>query len=157
MTPAGVTTVDVGRQRYALFTNEAGGVIDDFMVTNWGEHLTIVANASRRDVDLAHLVAGLSDCEIIEKPEISLLALQGPKAAEVIIGLDPSLADTVFNDARMASLGGIQVSASRAGYTGEDGFEIGVTNSDADALARLLLDQPEVQPSGLGARVRDST
>jgi aminomethyltransferase len=152
LTPAGVTTVDVGRQRYGLFTNEAGGVIDDFMVTNWGEHLTIVANASRRDVDLAHLVAGLSDCEIVEKPEISLLALQGPKAAEVMIGLDPSLAGTVFNDARMASLGGIQVSASRAGYTGEDGFEIAVADSDADALARLLLDHPEVQPSGLGAR-----
>jgi aminomethyltransferase len=152
LTPAGVTSVTPGRQRYGLFTNEAGGVIDDFMVTNWGEHLTIVANASRRDVDLPHLVAGLSDCDVIEKPEVSLIALQGPKAAEVLIRLDPTLADTVFNDARMASIGGIQVSASRAGYTGEDGFEIAVANSDADALARLLLDQPEVGATGLGAR-----
>ncbi len=152
LTPAGVTSIEPGRQRYGLFTTEDGGVIDDFMVTNWGEHLTIVANASRRDVDLPHLVAGLPDCNVVEKPEISLLALQGPKAAEVLIRLDPSLGDTVFNDARMASLGGIQVSASRAGYTGEDGFEIAVANGDAEALARLLLDQPEVGPSGLGAR-----
>lgn len=152
LTPAGLTTVAPGRQRYGLLTNDAGGVIDDFMVTNWGEHLTIVANASRRDVDLPHLVAGLSDCDVIEKSEVSLIAVQGPKAAEVLIRLDPSLADTVFNDARMASIGGIQVSASRAGYTGEDGFEIAVANSDADALARLLLAEPEVGATGLGAR-----
>lgn len=152
LTPAGVTSVDSGRQRYGLFTNDGGGVIDDFMVTNWGEHLTIVANASRRDVDLPHLVVGLSDCDVVEKPEISLLAVQGPKAAEVVFRLDSSLSDTVFNDARMASFGGILLSASRAGYTGEDGFEIAVANSDADAVARLLLDQPEVGPCGLGAR-----
>ena len=152
LTPAGVTTVEVGRQRYGLLTNDGGGVIDDFMVTNWGEHLTIVANASRRDVDLPHLVEGLNDCDVIEKPEIALLAIQGPKAAEVLIRLDPTLGDTVFNDARMATLGGIQVSASRAGYTGEDGFEVAVANSDADALARLLLAEPEISAAGLGAR-----
>lgn len=152
LTPAGVTSIESGRQRYGLFTNESGGVIDDFMVTNWGQHLTIVANASRRDVDLPHLISGLPDCDVIEKPEIALIALQGPKAAEVLIRLDPSLGDTVFNDARMANIGGIEVSASRAGYTGEDGFEIAVANSDAAALARLLLDQPGVGPSGLGAR-----
>ena len=152
LTPAGLSTLEVGRQRYGLLTNDDGGVIDDFMVTNWGEHLTIVANASRRDVDLPHLVAGLSDCEVIEKPEIALLALQGPKAAEVLIRMDSTLAATVFNDARMAELGGIQVAASRSGYTGEDGFEIAVAGSDADALARILLDHPEVGPCGLGAR-----
>lgn len=152
LTPAGVTSVDPGRQRYGLLTNDSGGVIDDFMVTNWGGHLTIISNASRRDVDLPHLVNGLADCDVIERPEISLLALQGPMAAQVLFRLDDSLADTVFNDARNASLGGIQVSASRAGYTGEDGFEIAVADSDADALARLLLAQPEVGPAGLGAR-----
>ena len=152
LTPAGVTTLAAERQRYGLLLNEDGGVVDDFMVTNWGEHLTVVANASRRDVDLAYLRQHLTDVDVVEKPEIALLAIQGPNAAQAVIDLDPSLADTVFLDHRMAELGGIQVSASRSGYTGEDGFELAVSVDDADRLARLLLEHDAVKPAGLGAR-----
>ena len=152
LTPAGITTLEVGRQRYGLLTNEAGGIIDDIMVVNRGDHLAMVANASRSDVVLAHLREGIDDVDVVERPDVALLALQGPEAAAVVIDLDPSLADTVFLDNRPAVLDGIEVGAARAGYTGEDGFELAVPADRAERLARLLLDDPRVRPIGLGAR-----
>ncbi len=152
LTPAGITTLAEGRQRYGLLLNDDGGIVDDFMVTNWGDHLLLVANASRRYVDLALLREKLDDVDIVERTDVALLAIQGPEAAAVVTGLDPSLDGTVFLDNRRASLGGIEVLAARAGYTGEDGFELAVAADDAERLARLLLDDPRVQPIGLGAR-----
>ncbi len=152
LTPAGITTLAEGRQRYGLLLNDDGGIVDDFMVTNWGDRLTMVANASRRDVDLALLRAGLDDVDVVERPDVALLALQGPEAAAVVVELDPSLDGTVFLDNRPARLGGIEVLAARAGYTGEDGFELAVAADAAERLARLLLDDPRVRPVGLGAR-----
>ncbi len=154
LTPSGYTTLAEGKQRYGLFTNANGGVIDDFMASNWGDHFTLVVNASRASVDIPHLIDHLSPMGIEVRPraDIALLALQGPQAAAVVIALDPSLADTVFLDARRATLGGIPVEAFRAGYTGEDGFEIAVPLAQAEALARLLLADDRVRPAGLGAR-----
>lgn len=153
LTPAGVSTLAPGRQRYGLLTNEAGGIIDDFMVANSGTHLTMVVNASRAAVDVPHLIAGLPDCDVRFKLDASLLALQGPVAIDVIERLAPSLSDTVFLDVRRAEIGGVEVAASRSGYTGEDGFELMVAGHDsAITLARLLLEQPEVRFAGLGAR-----
>ncbi len=154
VTPAGYTTLAEGKQRYGLFTNDNGGVIDDFMGINWGDHFTLVVNAARAEVDIAHLTKTLGPLgiDVIPKPGISLLALQGPEAASVIIGMDQSLEDTIFLDARMATVGGIPVAAFRAGYTGEDGFELAVASEHADALARMLLADPRVKPAGLGAR-----
>ena len=157
VTPAGITTVAEGRQRYGLFLNDDGGVVDDFIVTNWGRHLTVVANASRRDVDLEFLRANLTDVDIIEKPDIALIAVQGPQAATAVEALATGDAATainqsVFLDNIMAELDGIQVAVGRSGYTGEDGFEIAVANSDADRLARKLLEHDAVKPIGLGAR-----
>ncbi len=152
LTPAGISTLAEGRQRYGLLMNDDGGIVDDFMVANWGDHLTIVVNASRAEVDIPILVAGLPDCEVTMRPDVSLLALQGPAVAAVVERLAPELAGSVFLDVRSASIGGIAVDASRSGYTGEDGFELAVAASDAEALARLLLAEPEVAPAGLGAR-----
>lgn len=152
LTPAGVTSLAEGRQRYGLFTNGDGGVIDDFMVANHGTHIGLVVNASRADVDIPHMIAGLPDCEVRVRDDLSLLAIQGPRAGEVIGRFDPSLADTYFLDVASGTIEGIQVTASRSGYTGEDGFEIAVANEHAETLARLLLAQPEVEPAGLGAR-----
>ncbi len=153
LTPAGVSTLAAGRQRYGLLTNDSGGIIDDFMVANAGTHLTMVVNASRAAVDIPHLVAGLPDCDVRFKLDASLLALQGPAAIAVIERLAPALADTVFLDVARAEIGGVEVSASRSGYTGEDGFELMVAGDDAaTTLASLLLEQPEVQFAGLGAR-----
>lgn len=152
LTPAGVTSLAEGRQRYGLFTNGDGGVIDDFMVANHGTHIGLVVNASRADVDIPHMIAGLPDCEVRVRDDLSLLAIQGPRAGEVIGRFDPSLADTYFLDVASGTIEGIEVTASRSGYTGEDGFEIAVANEHAETLARLLLAQPEVEPAGLGAR-----
>lgn len=157
VTPSGVTTLAVGRQRYGLLLNEDGGVVDDFIVTNWGQHLTVVANASRRDVDLEFLGANLSDVDVVEKPDVALLAIQGPSAAGVVEAMASAetldaIQQSVFLDNKMVELAEIQVAAGRSGYTGEDGFEIAVAAHDADRLARALLDSPAVKPVGLGAR-----
>ncbi len=153
ITPSSVAGLGTGRQRYGVLTNDDGGIVDDFIVTNWGAHLTVIANASRRDQDLAYLADRLpASVEIREKPEIALLALQGPRAAEVIIGLDPALSDTVFLDNTMSEMAGIQIAAGRSGYTGEDGFELAVAADDAERLARVLLQHEAVRPIGLGAR-----
>lgn len=153
LTPAGMSTLAEGRQRYALLTNDDGGIIDDCMVANWGTHLTMVVNASRAAVDIPHLIAGLPDCDVRFKLDRSLLALQGPAAAAVMTRLAPALADTVFLDVRKVELAGVEIEVSRSGYTGEDGFEITIPgDAAAIAIAELLLAEPEVQLAGLGAR-----
>lgn len=153
LTPAGMSTLAEGRQRYALLTNDDGGIIDDCMVANWGTHLTMVVNASRAAVDIPHLIAGLPDCDVRFKLDRSLLALQGPAAAAVMTRLAPELADTVFLDVRKLELAGVEIEISRSGYTGEDGFEITIPgDAAAIAIAELLLAEPEVQLAGLGAR-----
>lgn len=153
LTPAGMSTLAEGRQRYALLTNEDGGIIDDCMVANWGTHLTMVVNASRAVVDIPHLTAGLTDCDVRFKLDRSLLALQGPLAGNVMARLAPIMAETVFLDVRATELAGVAVEISRSGYTGEDGFEITIPgDAAAIAVAELLLEQPEVQLAGLGAR-----
>jgi len=156
VTPAGITTLGEGRQRYGLLLNESGGVIDDFMVTNWGSHLTMVANASRRDIDLAYLREHLPDVEITERLDVALIAIQGPATAAVVSELadggPEAIAGMVFLDNRAISIAGVDVLAARSGYTGEDGFELAVATADADRLARALLANDSVRPVGLGAR-----
>ncbi len=156
LTPAGITTLAVGRQRYGLLLNDDGGIVDDFMVTNWGGHLTMVVNASRREVDLALLRDQLPEVDVVERTDVALLALQGPQAAAVLADMadspNPYWHESVFLDNQQADLGPATVLAARAGYTGEDGFELVVPASSAEALARRLLDDQRVRPAGLGAR-----
>ncbi|MDH3295491.1 MAG: glycine cleavage system aminomethyltransferase GcvT [Acidimicrobiia bacterium] len=156
LTPAGITTLEEGRQRYGLLLNESGGVIDDFMVTNWGSHLTMVANASRRDVDLAFLREHLTDVDVTERLDVALIAIQGPASAEVVADLadagQPAIDTMVFLDNRTVTIAGIEVLAARSGYTGEDGFELAVDAAHAERLARVLLAHEKVEPVGLGAR-----
>lgn len=158
LTPAAITTLPAGRGRYALLTNQDGGVIDDCIVTNRGNYLTVVVNASRRAVDLAHLRVTLPSVQVTERTDLALLALQGPKAALVLHRMAPDIDGLVFGDfaALDLHLGTDStipaVGISRSGYTGEDGFELMVSADQADRLARALLASPEVKPAGLGAR-----
>lgn len=161
LTPAAVTTLEPGRQRYGLFTNDEGGTIDDLMITNRGDHLSLVVNASRREIDLDHLRARLdgSGVEVVERTDVALLALQGPQAVDALVRVVPEAAGLVFMDhivVDRVTLDGVAAAGplgvARAGYTGEDGFELTVPAEAADALARALLAQPEVAPAGLGAR-----
>ncbi len=147
------------QQRYALFTDGSGGILDDLMVTRCSDHLFVVVNASCKVQDTAHLRAelggpGHADCDIVELDEQALLALQGPKAVEVVARLCPEVdfATWTFMTARTIVIDGIRCFVTRSGYTGEDGFEISVDHRDAERLARRLLAEPEVAPIGLGAR-----
>ncbi|MGF1757162.1 glycine cleavage system aminomethyltransferase GcvT [Photobacterium sagamiensis] len=153
LVPVDIIDLPAGKQRYAFFTNENGGINDDLMVTNFGDHLFVVVNAACKDQDIAHLKANLPDdvkLEVIENR--ALLALQGPQAADVLARLNPAVSDMVFMDATKLELVGVECYVSRSGYTGEDGYEISVPADKADALARELLAHTEVEWIGLGAR-----
>jgi aminomethyltransferase len=155
LVPVDIVDLPVGMQRYAMFTNEQGGILDDLMVANLGdEQLFLVVNAACKDQDLAHLRAHLGDqCQV--EPlfeERALLALQGPAAVTVLERLQPQVAKMTFMQFAAVTLDGIPCFVSRSGYTGEDGYEISVPAEHAEALARRLMAEPEVAAIGLGAR-----
>jgi glycine cleavage system T protein (aminomethyltransferase) len=153
LVPQDVVAVAPGRQRYAQFSNDDGGLLDDLMVANFGDHLFLVVNAACKVEDEAHLRAQLSDsCTIDVLADRALLALQGPKAEAVLSKLGADVSTMKFMDAGPRRVAGFDCFVSRSGYTGEDGFEISVPAADAEALATKLLDNPDVLPIGLGAR-----
>lgn len=153
LVPVDVLGLGEGRQRYAMFTNTAGGIEDDLMFANRGDHLFLVVNAACKEADEARLREHLSGaCEIEVLTDRALLALQGPKAGAVLEAICPDSAAMKFMDVRDLEIAGIPCIASRSGYTGEDGFEISVPSARASDLARTLLDHPDVKPIGLGAR-----
>ncbi len=152
LVPVDVAGLAEGRQRYAMFTNDDGGIIDDLMIANKGDHLLLVVNAARVDVDLAHLRAGLPGVDVEPITGRALIALQGPKAEEALVALNPAAREMRFMDVAEMDLAGATCWVSRSGYTGEDGYEISVPNTMGPRLARALLDNAEVQPVGLGAR-----
>ncbi len=153
LVPQDILSVAAGRQRYAQFTNEAGGILDDLMVANFGSHLFLVVNAACKAPDEAHLRANLSDTCVIEPlGNRALIALQGPKAESVLARLCADVQAMRFMDAGPRRVGGIDCFVSRSGYTGEDGFEISVPAEQAEALATALLGSSDVLPIGLGAR-----
>jgi aminomethyltransferase len=150
LVPVDVQGLAKGRQRYALFTNDAGGIVDDLMVANRGDHLLLVVNAARKAADLAHLTAHLPGVEGVT--DRALLALQGPAAEAALGALVPGVAAMRFMDVAVLDWQGEALWISRSGYTGEDGFEISVPEGRAVDLARALLARPGVMPIGLGAR-----
>lgn len=153
LVPVDVVGLDAGRQRYALFTNETGGILDDLMITKEGDHLFVVVNAACKDADIAHMQRNLAGrCEIEVLADRGLLALQGPKAADVMGRVAPAATDLVFMTAVRVDIDGADCLVARSGYTGEDGFEISVPGEQTEGLARCLLAEAETAPIGLGAR-----
>jgi aminomethyltransferase len=160
LVPADIAGLKPGQQRYTQLLNEQGGILDDLMVsrpTDAAEgRLNLVVNAACKDADFHHIEMNLAQAgvgvHLAPAHDKALLALQGPKAVDVIARLAPDLASMDFMTARAAYLGNIPVHISRSGYTGEDGYEISVSNDNATALWDLLLNEPEVAPIGLGAR-----
>ncbi|MEI6897710.1 MAG: glycine cleavage system aminomethyltransferase GcvT [Psychromonas sp.] len=153
LVPVDIIDLPAGKQRYAFFTNEQGGISDDLMVTNFGDHLFVVINAACKEQDIKYIQAKLpADVELQLIEDRALLALQGPKAASVLSKLNPAVNDMVFMDALKLQLAGVECYVSRSGYTGEDGYEISVPANAAAELASQLLTQDEVQWIGLGAR-----
>lgn len=153
LVPSDIASLATGRQRYALFTNQAGGIMDDLMVANMGDHLFLVVNASCKLADLAHLRHHLGDvCSVETGFDRALVALQGPGAEAALSALAPDAAGMRFMDVRLLMIEGHACTVSRSGYTGEDGYEIGMPADGADLIVRSLLSQPGVLPIGLGAR-----
>ncbi|WP_299737823.1 glycine cleavage system aminomethyltransferase GcvT [uncultured Roseobacter sp.] len=153
LVPMDVLGLADGRQRYGLFTNEAGGIEDDLMFARRADTLFVVVNAACKGADVARMRAGLPDEIAVEElTDRALIALQGPGAADALASLDARAADMRFMDVADLMLDGHAVWASRSGYTGEDGYEISVAAQDADGLARTLLALEGVAPIGLGAR-----
>ncbi len=153
LVPADVLELAEGRQRYALFTNPTGGILDDLMVANLGDQLRLVVNAARKVADEAHLRAHLAEqCTIEPLPDHALVALQGPKAETVLAAFAPGVRSMRFMDVRHLILAGESCVVSRSGYTGEDGFEISIKADRATAVCEALLQNEVVMPVGLGAR-----
>jgi len=154
LVPGDIAALGDGRIRYTLFTNEQGGILDDLMVTNAGDHLFLVVNAACKAQDFALMEAGFKgrDAALRILDGRALLALQGPEAAAVMARLAPEAAAMGFMSWRKMDVADIPCFVSRSGYTGEDGYEISVPDDAAETLARRLLAQPEVSPIGLGAR-----
>jgi aminomethyltransferase len=155
--PVDVMGLAVGKQRYGLFTNAAGGILDDLMITrreaDGAGDLLLIVNAACKQADIQHLITHIGHrCTVQPLPERALLALQGPKAVNALVRLNAEVARLTFMSGMYAVLNGAACFLTRSGYTGEDGFEISVPADQADGLARALLAQPEVKPAGLGAR-----
>lgn len=153
LVPVDVIGLAPGRQRYGFFTNAAGGILDDLMITRRENDFLVIVNAGCKDADIRHLQTNIAHrCTVQPLPERALLAVQGPKAAEAIGRLAPELRALVFMSGAPCRIAGIECFATRSGYTGEDGYEISVPAEQAVALAKALLALPEVKPAGLGAR-----
>jgi len=153
LVPVDILGLELFKQRYALFTDESGGILDDLMVARRTDGLFVVVNAGCRDQDIAHMRKHLgSRCEVRPLPEQALLALQGPQAVTALSRLNADVAKLVFMTGGFFELDGIPTFVTRSGYTGEDGYEISVAADRSVELARKLLAQPEVKPIGLGAR-----
>jgi aminomethyltransferase len=162
--PVDVIGLAPGKQRYGLLLTDEGTIIDDLMFVNRGPgaagereggtpELFVIVNGACKAGDIAHMRARIgSRCEIMPLPHHGLLALQGPQAVTALQRLVPGVEKLVFMTGGAFTWQGVELFITRSGYTGEDGFEISVPGPSAEALARALLAQPEVQPIGLGAR-----
>jgi aminomethyltransferase len=158
LVPADILNLKLGQQRYTQLLTEDGGILDDLMVTRPADpaedgKLLLVVNASTKEADYRHLEARLpGGVMLVRLDDRALLALQGPKAVEVLARHAPGIAAMAFMAARRTAIAGIEAHVSRSGYTGEDGFEMSVPADRAAELWRLLLQDTAVKPVGLGAR-----
>ena len=151
--PVDVIDLAAGKQRYGLLLTDEGTIIDDLMFANRGDDIFVVVNGACKAGDIAHISSRIgARCGVIPLPRQGLLALQGPKAAAALVRLVPGVDKLVFMTGARFVWHGSELFITRSGYTGEDGFEMSVHESQAEALARALLAQPEVKPIGLGAR-----
>ncbi len=153
LVPGNIEGLAPGNARYTVLTAPDGGILDDLIVTQAGDHLFTVVNAGCRDQDIAHIRGNLEPGNrVVELADRALLALQGPEAAAVLARMAPACAGLKFMQSAEMDVSRLECRVSRLGYTGEDGFEISVPADHAVKLARTLLAAPEVEPIGLGAR-----
>jgi len=152
LVPSALTTLKEGKARYTFFTNDDGGIMDDLIVANAGDHLFVVVNASMRQQDIPHMVQHLDGIEVTEILDRALVAIQGPAAENVVGDLCPAARALTFMQTTVAEILGVECRISRLGYTGEDGFEISIPQDKAVEICRAFLAHEDCAPVGLGAR-----
>lgn len=152
LVPSAMTTLKEGKARYTFFTNENGGIMDDLIVSNAGDHLFVVVNASMRHQDIPHMAEHLEGVEVTEIFDRALVAVQGPSAEDVVGTLCPAARDLTFMETTVADINGVECRISRLGYTGEDGYEISIPEDKAVEICRAFLAHEDCEPAGLGAR-----
>tara|TARA_R100000005_G_C5002645_1_gene210363 strand:+ start:4517 stop:5626 length:1110 start_codon:yes stop_codon:yes gene_type:complete len=151
--PGDIQSLAPGEMRYSFLTNDKGGILDDLIVTRRRADLFVVVNAACKEQDTALLRDGLrGQAEVTELADRALVALQGPKAAEVLARFAKDVATMPFMTYREMTIAGVPCFVTRSGYTGEDGFELSIPLDQAVTLCRKLLGEAEVKPIGLGAR-----
>lgn len=150
--PVNIAGLGENRQRYGFFTNDAGGILDDLMIANRGDHIFVVVNAACKGQDIPYMGQNLAGVEVTEITDRALLALQGPASEGVLGAMNPAAAAMKFMDVATLELAGAECWVSRSGYTGEDGYEISVPADKAVDLAQALLAHNDVEAIGLGAR-----
>ncbi|MFS4583621.1 glycine cleavage system aminomethyltransferase GcvT [Phaeobacter sp. C3_T13_0] len=150
--PQAYATLKEGKARYGFFTNEDGGIMDDLIVSNAGDHYFVVVNAALRHQDIPHMKAHLDGVEVIEIFDRALVAVQGPAAENVVGNLCPAAREMTFMETIVADIDGVECRLSRLGYTGEDGYEISIPDAEAERITKLFLAHDDCEPAGLGAR-----
>ena len=151
--PMDVLGLEVGRQRYGFLTTNSGGILDDLMFSNRGDHIFIVLNAACKNSDIKHLKSLLEPEILVEEVlNRALIALQGPASETVLCELNPQVKNMKFMDVETLLVSGVECWISRSGYTGEDGFEISIPAADAELVTRSILSNENVEFIGLGAR-----
>ncbi|PKA38998.1 glycine cleavage system protein T [Rhizobium sullae] len=152
LVPVDILGLAEGRQRYGFFTDENGGILDDLMIAHLDDHLFVVVNAACKEADVAHMQKHIGDRCDITLLDRALVALQGPRAVDVLAELWADVAAMKFMDVRHCRLHDVSCLVSRSGYSGEDGYEISIPADKAEDVAKRLLEHPDAQPIGLGAR-----
>ncbi|WP_160004007.1 glycine cleavage system aminomethyltransferase GcvT [Rhizobium sp. 18055] len=152
LVPVDILGLAEGRQRYGFFTDDNGAILDDLMIAHLDDHLFVVVNAACKDADLAHMQKHIGDRCDITLLDRALIALQGPRSVDVLAELWADVAAMKFMDVRHCRLHDVSCLVSRSGYSGEDGYEISVPSDMAEDIAKRLLEHPDVDPVGLGAR-----
>jgi aminomethyltransferase len=152
LVPVDILGLAEGRQRYGFFTDDNGAILDDLMITHLDDHLFVVVNAACKDADLAHMQKHIGDRCDITLVDRALIALQGPRSVDVLAELWADVAAMKFMDVRHCRLHDVSCLVSRSGYSGEDGYEISIPEDMAEDIAKRLLEHPDVEPVGLGAR-----
>ena len=150
--PQAYATLKEGKARYGFFTNEDGGIMDDLIVSNAGDHYFVVVNAALRHQDIPHMAANLDGVEVTEIFDRALVAVQGPSAENVVGDLCPAARELKFMETTVADINGVECRISRLGYTGEDGYEISIPEDKAIEVTRAFLAHEDCEPAGLGAR-----
>jgi aminomethyltransferase len=151
-----VAALAIGQAHYSTITRENGTIVDDCLVYRYADRVMMVVNGSNKDKDWAHVTAHAPrfDIAIVDRTEdIALLAVQGPKAAEILQGLTTTDLSTIkYYHFTEGEVGGIPATISRTGYTGEDGFELYFDAAQGAAMWERLMATGRITPAGLGCR-----